>query len=345
MSNNGVDRGGAGLRVAVAGATGAVGHVLRELLVERKFPIAEIALLASSRSAGRPEEFDGRSVLIQDLASFDFKGWDLALFAAGGAISAEHAPRAVAAGCVVVDNSSRFRLDPDVPLVVPEVNGELLDELGPGGFIVANPNCSTIQLVMAVAPLHREAGLRRINVATYQSVSGAGARAIEELSRQSRDRFNFKEPEVEALNAPIAFNVIPVIDALGENGYTGEEMKLHNESRRILGSETLAVNATAVRVPVFFGHGEAIHLETERPLELERARELLAAAPGLKLIDAPDIATPLTHASGEDEVYIGRLRKDLSHPNGLNFWAVTDNIRKGAALNAIQIAERLFLKD
>lgn len=333
-----------GYKVAVVGATGAVGEIMRELLAERKFPISQVALLASSRSAGQAIEFAGKNVVVEDLDKFDFKGWDFALFSAGGSISAKYAPRAAEAGCTVIDNSSHFRLDPDIPLVVPEVNGSVLDGTGRGA-IIANPNCSTIQLVLAVSPLHRAATVTRINVATYQSVSGAGARALEELAQQSRDRFNFKEAEARVLNAPIAFNVIPMIDALGDNGYTGEEMKMHNETRRILGSDQLAVNATAVRVPVFYGHGEAVHLETAEALEVERARELLAATPGIRVIDDNEIATPLTHASGRDDVYVSRIRRDLSHPHGLNFWVVADNVRKGAALNAIQIAEYLIERE
>src|SRR5690554_6196633 len=214
-----------GYRVAVVGATGAVGQVMLELLAEREFPISELAVLASSRSAGSMADFKGRSVTVKDLAEFDFSGWDFALFSAGGSVSAEHAPRAAKAGCTVIDNTSYFRLDPDVPLVVPEVNASVLDEFGSAGGIIANPNCSTIQMVLAVAPIHRAAGVARINVATYQSVSGAGAKAMEELAQQARDRFNFTEPEAKVLNAPIAFNVIPMIDTLQDNGYTGEEMK------------------------------------------------------------------------------------------------------------------------
>ncbi|NEZ03350.1 aspartate-semialdehyde dehydrogenase [Wenzhouxiangella sp. XN201] len=331
-----------GYRVVVAGATGAVGHVMLELLAEREFPISELAVLASSRSAGSQVDFKGKSVTVQDLSEFDFSGWDYALFSAGGSVSAEHAPRAAKAGCTVIDNTSHFRLDPDVPLVVPEVNAGILDDFGTDGGIIANPNCSTIQMLLAVAPIHRAAGVARINVATYQSVSGAGAKAMEELAQQSKDRFNFRDPEVKALNAPIAFNVIPMIDVLQDNGYTKEEMKMHNETRRILDSDQIAVNATAVRVPVFFGHGEAVHLETVKPLEVEEARELLRKAPGVKVVGDEEILTPLTHASGHDETFVSRIRRDLSHPQGLDFWVVADNVRKGAALNAIQIAEYLI---
>lgn len=331
-----------GYRVAVVGATGAVGEVMLDLLAERRFPVSELAALASSESAGRSLSFGKRSVRAEDLATFDFSGWDFALFSAGGKVSAEHAPRAAAAGCVVIDNTSHFRMDPQVPLVVPEVNAHVLDDFTSG--IIANPNCSTIQMLLAVAPLHRAAGVTRINVATYQSVSGAGRAAMEELGRQSADRFNFRDPEPNVFSHPIAFNLIPAIDTIDENGYTREEMKLHRETRRILDSDTIHVNATAVRVPVFIGHGEAVHLETERPLSLESARELLDGAPGLRFLDGEALATPMTDAAGVDAVSVCRLRRDLSHPNGLNFWVVGDNVRKGAALNAVQVAELLHAR-
>ncbi len=329
-----------GYRVAVVGATGAVGETMLEILAERQFPVAEVAALASERSVGREVSFGRKSLVVDDLAKFDFSGWDFALFSAGGSVSAEHAPRAAAAGCTVIDNTSHFRLDPKVPLVVPEVNGAVLDDFG-GGGIIANPNCSTIQMLVAIAPIYRRYGITRINVATYQSVSGAGKSAMEELGRQSVDRFNFREPEAEVFQAPIAFNVIAEIDVIEDNGYTREEMKMHRETRKIFADDSMAVNATAVRVPVFMGHGEAVHLETREPFELDEVRRLLENAPGLRLLDVPERVTPLTHAAGKDEVYVGRLRKDLSHPRGLNLWVVADNVRKGAALNAVQIAEYL----
>jgi aspartate-semialdehyde dehydrogenase len=331
-----------GYRVAVVGATGVVGEVMLELLAARRFPVRELAALASSDSAGRTVSFGTRSVRVEDLATFDFSGWDFALFSAGGSVSAAHAPRAVAAGCVVIDNTSHFRMDPEVPLVVPEVNADVL--AGFSGGIIANPNCSTIQMLLAVAPIHRAVGVSRINVATYQSVSGAGRAAMEELGRQTADRFNFREPEPKVFSHPIAFNLIAAIDAFGDNGYTGEEMKLHRETRRILDSDSIGVNATAVRVPVFIGHGEAVHLETERPLSLSEARELLTDAPGVRLLEDGVVATPGTDAAGVDEVSVCRLRRDLTHSRGLNFWVVGDNVRKGAALNAVQIAERLMQK-
>lgn len=329
-----------GYRVAVVGATGAVGETMLDILAERKFPVAEVAALASERSVGREVSFGRKSLIVDDLATFDFSGWDFALFSAGGSVSAEHAPRAAAAGCVVIDNTSYFRLDPAVPLVVPEVNGAILDAMQ-GGGIIANPNCSTIQMLVAVAPIYRRYGITRINVATYQSVSGAGKSAMEELGRQSVDRFNFREPEVKAFKAPIAFNVIAEIDVFEDNGYTKEEMKMHRETRKIFADDQISVNATAVRVPVFMGHGEAVHLETRDPFELDSVRDLLATTPGVRFLDVPERITPLTHAAGKDEVFVGRLRRDLSHPRGLNLWVVADNVRKGAALNAVQIAEYL----
>jgi aspartate-semialdehyde dehydrogenase len=329
-----------GYRVAVVGATGAVGEVMLELLAERKFPVSEVAALASSNSVGREVSFGRKSLVVDDLATFDFSGWDFALFSAGGSVSAEFAPRAAAAGCTVIDNTSHFRMDPDVPLVVPEVNASILDDFEPGG-IIANPNCSTIQMLLAIAPIHRAAGVARINVATYQSVSGAGKAAMEELGRQCADRFNFREPSPEVFSSPIAFNVIPAIDVFEDNGYTREEMKMHRETRRILDSDSILVNATAVRVPVFIGHGEAIHIETVDAIEIDAVRALLERAPGVTVFGEHELAMPLTHAAGNDAVFVCRLRRDISHPQGIDLWVVSDNVRKGAALNAIQIAEYL----
>jgi aspartate-semialdehyde dehydrogenase len=328
-----------GYRVAVVGATGVVGEAMLDILAERQFPVREVAALASSESVGREVSFGRKSLIVDDLATFDFKGWDFALFSAGGSVSAEYAPRAAAAGCIVIDNTSHFRMDPAVPLVVPEVNGDVLK--GFSGGIIANPNCSTIQMLLAVAPIHRAVGVTRINVATYQSVSGAGRAAMEELGRQCADRFNFRDPEPDVFAAPIAFNVIPAIDVFEDNGYTREEMKMHRETRRILDSEDIFVNATAVRVPVFIGHGEAIHLETREPIEVDAVRQLFEDAPGVVFLGGEQLATPLTHAGGKDDVLVCRLRRDFSHPRGLNFWVVADNLRKGAALNAVQIAELL----
>jgi len=330
--------------IAIVGATGAVGEVLLELLDTREFPVGDVAVLASARSAGEQVRLGRRALTVRELDGFDFDGVDFAFFSAGGSVSAEHAPRAAQAGATVIDNTSHFRMHQDIPLVVPEINaGVIRDWFGrdPRGGIIANPNCSTIQMLLAVAPIHREFGVTRINVATYQAVSGAGRRAMEELGRQTADRLNFREPVVEALNAPIAFNVIPRIDRVEDSGYTREELKMHFETRKILGDEQIAVNATAVRVPVFHGHSEAVHLETARPFEIEQIRALLRAAEGVALIEGDADPTPLVHASGHDPTYVGRIRRDLSHPNGLNLWVVSDNLRKGAALNAVQIAETL----
>ena len=337
-----------GFRVAVAGATGAVGEVLLELLRERGFPIAGLTLLASERSAGERISFGRREILVQRLDAFDFAGIDFAFFSAGGSVSAEHAPRAAAAGATVIDNTSYFRMHDDIPLVVPEVNGSILEDWWSrnGGGIIANPNCSTIQMLLAIAPIHRRVPVVRINVATYQAVSGAGRRAMEELGRQTAEKLNFREPTVKALSAPIAFNVIPRIDVVEEDGFTREERKMHNETRKILGDQRIGVNATAVRVPVFYGHSEAVHLETESPVDPEDVRYWLADAEGVKLVEGDQDPMPLVHASGSDAVWVGRIRRDPTHPNGLNLWVVSDNLRKGAALNAIQIAETLAsLKD
>lgn len=334
--------------VAVVGATGAVGEVMLTLLAEREFPYRKVQAVASARSAGETLDFDGRALRIQALDDFDFSDVDFAFFSAGGEVSARFAPIAAAAGCTVIDNTSHFRMQPDVPLVVPEVNGAILQDWRASdaadercGGIIANPNCSTIQMLLAIAPIHRDTGIRRVQVATYQAVSGAGRSALEELGRQTAERLSFQEPQTRALNAPIAFNVIPRIDRMEENGYTREEMKMHFETRRILDDEQIAVNATAVRVPVFYGHAEAVHLELASPMTAEAARELLQSAEGVQLVEQESDPMPLTHASGRDAVFVGRIRQDHSNPNGLNLWVVADNLRKGAALNAIQIAEYL----
>lgn len=331
--------------VAVVGATGAVGQTMLSILEERDFPVGTLIPLASERSAGDQVEFKGGKLTVRDLATFDPAGVDFALFSAGGGISKEYAPKFAAAGAVVIDNSSAFRMDADVPLVVSEVNPEALDSIPRG--IVANPNCSTMQMLVALAPIHRAAGIRRINVATYQSVSGAGRSALEELGRQTANILGFKEPEPQRFPVQIAFNLIPHIDEFLDNGYTKEEMKLVWETRKILGDDSIQVNPTAVRVPVFYGHSEAVHVETERKLSAAEARVLLEKAPGVTVVDerAPGgYPTPVTHASGTDAVYVGRIREDISCPNGLNLWVVSDNIRKGAALNAVQIAELLAAK-
>ena len=327
-------------KVAVVGATGAVGEVMLSILAERDFPASEVVALASERSAGTTVAFGNGDLVVQDLATFDPSGVDIALFSAGGATSKEYGPKFAAAGAVVIDNSSTFRYDDDVPLVVSEVNPDAIRNRPRG--IIANPNCSTMQLMVALKPIFDAAGIERINVATYQSVSGAGRSGLEELGVQTGKLLNFQDIEPKKFQAQIAFNLIPHIDDFQDNGYTKEEMKLVWETRKILGDEAIQVNPTAVRVPVFYGHSEAVNVETRDKLSAQQARELLERAPGVVVVDerkAGGYPTPVTHASGSDAVYVGRIREDLSHPRGLNLWVVSDNIRKGAALNAVQIAE------
>lgn len=327
-------------KVAVVGVTGAVGEVMLSILAERNFPVGELVALASERSAGGKVRFGHRDVVVQDLATFDPVGVDIVLFSAGGSISKEFAPKFAAAGAVVIDNSSAFRNDDDVPLVVSEVNPGMVKQRPRG--IIANPNCSTMQLLVALAPIHRKAGIERLNIATYQSVSGTGRKALEELGRQTAALLNFSRVEPEVYPVQIAFNVIPHGGDFTDNGYTTEEMKLVWETRKILGDDAIRVNATVVRVPVFYGHCEVVNIETRDKLGALDARALLEASPGIEVVDehAPGgYPTPVTHASGTDAVYVGRIRDDLSHPRGLNLWIVADNIRKGAALNAVQIAE------
>jgi aspartate-semialdehyde dehydrogenase len=329
--------------VAVVGATGAVGEVMLELVAGVADAGWKVHALASERSAGSEVDFGRRQLVVEDLESFDFSSVDYALFSAGASVSRVHAVRAAEQGAVVIDNTSEFRYRDDIALVVPEVNGHLLDEVGPG-TIIANPNCSTIQMVVAVAPIHRAAGVDRINIATYQSVSGAGRSAMEELARQTAERLNMREVKPQAFKQPIAFNVLPEIDVMQDNGYTKEEMKLHWETRKILDDDTIHVNATAVRVPVFYGHAEAVHLETREDIEIDAVRALLKEAPGVELVEPKEqsrFATPVTHASGKDPVFVSRLRRDLSHPRGIDLWVVADNVRKGAALNAVQIMQYL----
>ncbi len=326
--------------VAVVGATGAVGETMLSILAERQFPVGELVALASERSAGGEVDFGGRKVPVRDLATFDPAGVDIALFSAGGSVSKEYGPKFAAAGAVVIDNSSAFRYDDDVPLVVSEVNPEAAKQRPRG--IIANPNCSTMQMLVALAPIHREYGIERINVATYQSVSGAGRSALEELGRQTGALLNFQDADPQRFPVQIAFNLIPHIDDFQDNGYTKEEMKLVWETRKILGDESIQVNPTAVRVPVFYGHSEAVAIETRKKVTPEAARALLEQSPGVEVVDerkAGGYPTPVTHASGNDAVYVGRIREDFSHPRGLNLWIVSDNIRKGAALNAVQLAE------
>jgi aspartate-semialdehyde dehydrogenase len=330
-------------KVAMVGATGAVGETLLSILAERKFPVGELVPLASERSAGGKVEFAGKSITVRNLADYDFAGVDIAFFSAGGSVSREHAPRAAAAGAVVIDNTSEFRYQDDIPLVVSEVNPHAIARYTTRG-IIANPNCSTMQMLVALAPIHRAAGIERINVATYQSVSGAGRSGMEELGKQTAALLSFQDVEQSKFPKQIAFNVIPHIDEFQSNGYTKEEMKMVWETRKILEDETIQVNPTAVRVPVFYGHSEAVHLETRDKITAAQARALLEKAEGVVVQDehkAGGYPTPVGDAAGKDPVFVGRIREDISHERGLDMWIVSDNIRKGAALNAVQIAELL----
>jgi aspartate-semialdehyde dehydrogenase len=334
------------LRVAIVGATGAVGREMLRVLEDRDFPVAEIVPLASERSAGSTIEFRGAEATVQKLTPESFKGVHIALFSPGAQVSREFAPHAAGAGAVVVDNSSAFRMDPEVPLVVPEVNpGHLSLAVKPGGRrIVANPNCSTIQMVVALKPLHDEARLKRVVVATYQSVSGAGQKGIEELEKQTRAVFNLAEIEPKKFPHRIAFNLIPEIGPDSGNGYSEEEMKMVNETRKIMDLPGLPVSATCVRVPIFYCHSEAVHAKFERELDVERARELLRKAPGVKVLDdlKQHVYPMPVLGAGDDHTLVGRIRKDLADENTLAFFVVSDNLRKGAATNAVQIAERLL---
>jgi aspartate-semialdehyde dehydrogenase len=328
--------------VAVVGATGAVGREMLKVLEERRFPVERLLPLASARSAGREVPFAGQNLTVKELTADSFDGVRLALFSAGGSVSLKHAPVAVQAGAIVVDNTSAFRMDPDVPLVVPEVNPEEVRRSTRG--IIANPNCSTIQLVVALEPLRRAAGIRRIVVSTYQATAGAGMRAMEELKTQAR-RWAAGEPlpPPEVFPHTILFDCLPHIGGFCESGYTVEEEKLINETRKIFGEPDLRVTATTVRVPVMVGHSESVNVELERGLSAREARRLLEQAPGVRVVDDPASRTyPLARcAEGTDAVYVGRIREDRSVPHGLNLWVVSDNLRKGAALNAVQIAELL----
>ncbi len=329
-------------RVAVVGATGAVGQTMLEILEERQFPVAEIVALASSRSAGSTVTFNDKDYTVQDLEHFDPAGVDIALFSAGGGTSLAHASRFAEAGCYVVDNSSAWRMEPDIALIVPEVNPEAL-EMARHNRIIANPNCSTIQLVVALKPLHDAVPIRRVVVSTYQAVSGAGGKGMEELARQTGQLLNAREAEQQVFPARIAFNVIPHIDVFLEDGYTKEERKMMDETRKIL-DPSIAVTATTVRVPVFYGHSESVNVTFEGALPAERAREILAESEGICVVDDPaseDYPMP-SEAAGSDPVWVGRIRDDASLPNSLQLWVVADNVRKGAALNAVQIAEMLI---
>lgn len=334
-----------GFDIAIVGATGAVGEVLVEILEERNFPVRNLYLLASQRSEGKRIQFRGSSIMVKRLDQFDFRQVQIGFFSAGGDLSAEYAPQAAAAGCVVIDNTSHFRYDDDVPLVVPEVNPQCVAEYSRRN-IIANPNCSTIQMLVALKPLHDAATIERVNVATYQAVSGAGTGGVRELAGQTANLLNTKPIETDVMPVQIAFNAIPQIDNFQDNGYTKEEMKMVWETQKIL-DPAIQVNPTCVRVPVFFGHSEAIHIETERKLDAVEARALMQAAPGVTLMDTGEpggYPTAVADAAGTDSVFVGRVREDVSHPRGLNLWVVSDNVRKGAALNSIQIAELLALE-
>ena len=332
--------------VAIVGATGAVGEVLLELLESRNFPVNNLYLLASERSAGTTLSFKGKRITVQNLAEFDFSQAEIGLFSAGGSISAEYAPKAAAAGCVVIDNTSHFRRDEDIPLVVPEVNSHALERFADRN-IIANPNCSTIQMLVALKPIYDAVGIARINVATYQAVSGTGKSAIEELAAQTARLLNGQPAESKVYPKQIAFNALPHIDTFQENGYTREEMKMVWETQKIFEDETISVNPTCVRIPVFHGHSEAVHIETKQPISAVEAQALLESAPGVEVIDTRadgGYPTPVSEAAGSDPVYVGRIREDISHPMGLDLWVVSDNLRKGAALNSVQIAEVLIEK-
>ena len=329
--------------VAVVGATGAVGEAMLSILEERRFPLGEVYALASSNSAGKRIPFKGSSLKVEDLATFDFTKVQIGLFSPGAAVSEIYAPKAAAAGCIVIDNTSQFRYDDDIPLVVPEVNPEKITHYKNRG-IIANPNCSTIQMVVALKPIYDAVGIARINVCTYQAVSGTGKEAIEELGKQTANILNLQPITASIYPKQIAFNVLPQIDVFMDNGYTKEEMKMVWETQKILGDANIMVNATAVRVPVFFGHSEAVHIETRSKITAETVRALLEKAPGVTVMDERKnggYPTAVTESSGHDDVFVGRIREDISHPQGIDLWVVGDNVRKGAALNSVQIAEVL----
>ncbi len=329
--------------VAVVGATGVVGEAMLEILAQRKFPVGEIYALASERSLGKTVAFGRHQLPVGDLADFDFSTVQIGLFSAGGSISAEFAPQAAEAGCIVIDNTSNFRYEDDIPLVVPEVNPDAIADYTRRG-IIANPNCSTIQMVVALKPIYDAVGIERINVCTYQAVSGAGRDAIEALVSQTAKLMNGRPIELEGDSKQFAFNAIPHIDVFLDNRYTKEEMKMVWETRKIMGDDNILVNPTAVRIPVFYGHSEAVHIETRDKISAREVAALLAAAPGVEVLDGVSTGqypTAVPDSSGNDPVYVGRIREDISHPRGINLWVVADNIRKGAALNSVQIAEIL----
>ena len=333
-----------GKNVAVVGATGAVGEVMIELLESRAFPVENLFLLASERSAGTRLPFNGQNLRVEKLADFDFSRADIALFSAGGSISAEYAPRAAAAGCVVIDNTSHFRRDPEIPLIVPEVNGHCLKQYTKRN-IIANPNCSTIQMLVALKPIQAAVGISRIHVATYQAVSGAGKSGIEELAGQSARLLNAQEVEANVFGKQIAFNAVPHIDDFQDNGFTKEEMKMIWETHKIFEDDQIQVSPTCVRIPVFYGHSEAVYIETKTALDVKKVRELLSDSESIAVLDeqrAGGYPTAVTEAAGTDPVFVGRIRADAMNPLGLHLWIVSDDVRKGAALNSVQIAEALL---
>lgn len=328
------------INIAIVGATGAVGEMFAEILQQRQFPVDQLFPLASERSEGKVIQFNGKSHRVKNLKDFDFSQVQIAFFSAGSAISQQYVPKASEAGCIVIDNSSQFRYEQDVPLVVPEVNPHALVHYR-NRNIIANPNCSTIQLVVALKPIYEKVGIRRINIATYQSVSGAGRKAIQELARQTADLLNGQPAMSKVFPQQIAFNVLPHIDVFLDNGYTKEEMKIVWETKKILEDDTIEVNPTAVRVPVFYAHSEAVSIETDQPISAAEVTELLQNAPGITVLPGNEYPTALS-AANQDNVYVGRIRNDLTNPKGVNLWIVGDNVRKGAALNGVQIAELLL---
>ena len=330
--------------VAIVGATGAVGEVMLEMLSARGFPVKEVYVLASERSEGKKVMFGSKPLTVTNLASFDFKDADIGLFSAGGDISAEYAPKAAASNCIVIDNTSYFRYENDVPLIIPEVNSCKIKDYK-NRNIIANPNCSTIQMLVALKPIYDAVGIKRITVSTYQAVSGSGSGAVNELAKQTAELLNGRKAECEVYPTQIAFNVLPHIDKFLDNGYTKEEMKMNWETVKIFGDEDIKVSATCVRVPVFYGHSEAIQIETSQHISEDEARELLRSANGVTIMDERrdgGYPTAVVEATGEDSVFVGRIRQDLALSNGLSLWVVSDNLRKGAALNSVQIAEELI---
>ncbi len=334
------------VNVAVVGATGAVGEVMLSLLAERNFPFNNVHAVASSRSAGNKINFNNSELVIEDLETFDFNGIDVGLFSPGASVSEIYAPKAAQAGCVVIDNTSQFRYQDEIPLIVPEVNPHAIAGYKNKG-IIANPNCSTIQMLVALKPIYDAVGIERINVCTYQSVSGTGKDGIDELAEQSAAIINGQSVKCDTYPKQIAFNVLPHIDAFQENGYTKEEMKMVWETRKIFEDPNIKVNPTTVRVPVYYGHSEAVHIETRDKIQVSQVRSLLAAMPGVVVVDEHKpggYPTAVTEGEGTDPVYVGRIREDISHPRGINLWVVSDNLRKGAALNSVQIGE-ILVKD